>query len=116
MAWDSDNPPMGAAGVNREGLSGSKNLKAKYALVLLSQGIIQQVYSDWGLSSFFLHMLSHMVLQQQAPNKALITNRTPKTVKAILAQETSHQAKTITKTPSRIPQQHGDMIISFQLN
>ena len=61
-------------------------------------------------------MLSHMVLQQQAPNNALISNRTPKTVKAIWPQETGSQAKTITKTASRIPQQHGDMIISFQLN
>ena len=95
-------------------VSGSQNRKVKYSFVLLRLGIIQEVYSDWGLSSFFLHMLSHMVLQQQAPNNALITNRTPKTVKAILPQETSHQAKTITKTPSRIPQQHGDMIISLQ--
>ncbi|MHC5144244.1 MAG: hypothetical protein ACYSOX_01270, partial [Planctomycetota bacterium] len=73
-------------------------------------------YSDWEPSSFFLHMLSHMVLQQQAPNNALISNRTPKTVKAIWPQETGSQAKTMTKTASRIPQQHGDMIISFQLN
>jgi len=54
-----------------------------------------------------------MVLQQQAPNSDLTTNKTPTTVKAILAQETSHQAKTITKTASRIPQQHGDIIIPF---
>jgi hypothetical protein len=81
---------------------------------MLRQGIYRQVYSDWGLSSCFLHMLSHMVLQQQAPNTDLITNRIPITVSAIFAQETSHQAKTITKTPNRIPQQHGDIIISLQ--
>jgi hypothetical protein len=54
-----------------------------------------------------------MVLQQQAPDSDLSSNRTPMTVKAILAQETSHQANTMTKTDSRIPQQHGDIIIPF---
>jgi hypothetical protein len=61
-------------------------------------------------------MVSHMVLQQQAPNSDLTTNKTPTTVKAIWAQDTGSHAKTITKTASRIPQQHGDIIISFQLN
>jgi hypothetical protein len=42
--------------------------------------------------------------QQQVPTNALIANRAPRIVKAMLAHETGNQAKTITKIASTHPQ------------
>jgi hypothetical protein len=54
-----------------------------------------------------------MAAQQQVPTSARIANRAPNIVKAILAQETGNQAKTITKTASTHLHQHLDISASF---
>lgn len=62
------------------------------------------VYSFWA---------SALARQQQTPVKAKIASKAPITVKAMLAQETCTQAKTITKMAKMNLQKHNFIVASF---
>jgi hypothetical protein len=87
----------------------TQSLNVRYAPVPLRQEISLVAYSDCKLAFCF----SRIDAQQQVPTNARIANSAPKTVKAILAQETCHQAKTITKIANTNLHQHLDILVSF---